>query len=370
MRRTWIGAAAAAGLTTVAASALAFAQEKQPAQGAQPPAASQRMENGQQGQMGQAGAEPGGQSAKPAMKGEGTGNATQREQPQGAEKRANQAQSNTPNRANEKTEKGAQAQERKGQPEKGAQAQKKDAQPTERTGQAPAGGNRAGEARTGQTGETGQQSGQARAMQNRPNEARTGAGPTGGNGTQNVQATGSAHISQDRASQIAQTLTATAMPQNVNVDVSVGGLLPGDVDVRPLPPSVVELVPEFSGYDYFVAPDEIVIVQPTTRRVVEVIREGEPTQAMAPAGAGGRISLTEPQRRMLFDRVHRQHVPEANVEVELSDGATVPAEVTLEPVPQEVVTEIPMIERYRFFLANDRVVLVDPDTREVIGIVR
>ena len=220
MRRTWIGAAAAAGLTTVAASALAFAQEKQPAQEAQPPAASQRMENGQQGQMGQAGAEPGGQSAKPAMKGEGAGNATRREQPQGAEKRANQAQSNTPNRANEKTEtgaqaqerngqadkgaqaqerngqaeKGAQAQERKGQPEKGAQAQKKDAQPTERTGQAPAGGNRAGEARTGQSGETGQQSGQARAMQNRPNEARTGAGPTGGNGTQNVQATGSAHI--------------------------------------------------------------------------------------------------------------------------------------------------------------------------------
>jgi Protein of unknown function (DUF1236) len=29
-----------------------------------------------------------------------------------------------------------------------------------------------------------------------------------------------------------------------------------------------------------------------------------------------------------------------------------------------------MIERYRFFLANDRVVLVDPDTREVIGVVR
>jgi hypothetical protein len=34
------------------------------------------------------------------------------------------------------------------------------------------------------------------------------------------------------------------------------------------------LVHEFRGYDYVVVNDEIVIVDPSTRRVAEVIREG------------------------------------------------------------------------------------------------
>ena len=53
-----------------------------------------------------------------------------------------------------------------------------------------------------------------------------------------------------------------------------------------------------------------------------------------------------------------------------ADGAAVPADVTLEPVPDAVVAQIPMIERYRLFVANDRVVLVDPDMREVVDVVR
>jgi hypothetical protein len=83
-----------------------------------------------------------------------------------------------------------------------------------------------------------------------------------------------------------------------------------------------------------------------------------------------RIDLTEAQQRLLLEGVHNAGMPEARVETDLSDGARVPADVTLEPVPQRVVAEIPMIERYRVFLANDRVVLVDPDTREVVDVVR
>jgi uncharacterized protein DUF1236 len=36
---------------------------------------------------------------------------------------------------------------------------------------------------------------------------------------------------------------------------------------------IVELVPEFRGYDYFVLGDEIVIVDPSTRRVAEIIED-------------------------------------------------------------------------------------------------
>jgi hypothetical protein len=61
---------------------------------------------------------------------------------------------------------------------------------------------------------------------------------------------------------------------NINInEVSVGAALPGDVVINPRPPTIVQIVPEFSGYDYFVASDEVVIVDPATRRVVEIIQE-------------------------------------------------------------------------------------------------
>jgi Protein of unknown function (DUF1236) len=92
---------------------------------------------------------------------------------------------------------------------------------------------------------------------------------------QNVQSTGNAHLSHERAAKIAHTLMATASPQDINMDVAVGSDLPGDADVRALPPAVVQLAPEYRGYEYVVAHNEIFIVHPSTRRVVEVIREGE-----------------------------------------------------------------------------------------------
>ena len=389
MRRTLLGAAAAAALAT--AAGLAFAQQDQQAP------ASQRMENGQHGAPGQgqmkeerAGrsaqsqpqtptAQPGenqnarepGQPAKPGTKSEGAGTAAQGEQPQGVERRANQAQSETPNRPEDK--KGTQAQERSGQAEKGAQTQERNGQ-AEKSGQMQ---ERNGQADKGmQTQERNAQSG---AMPNRqgaaqpgpqagPNERQTGQGAAGSANRQDVQAMGNAHLSHERAAAIAHTLMATASPQNVNVAVSIGADLPGELDVRPLPPAVIALVPEYRGYDYVVVHDEIVIVEPSTRRVVEMIREGGPMEGMA--APAGRIDLTEAQSRMLFETVRREGIPEARLGEEIADGATVPAEITLEPVPHEVVAEIPMIERYRLFRANDRVVLVDPETREVIDVIR
>jgi Protein of unknown function (DUF1236) len=91
---------------------------------------------------------------------------------------------------------------------------------------------------------------------------------------QNVRAEGNANLTKDNAARVADTLMATARPQNVNVDVHVGASLPRDVDLMPLPPTIVDLVPEYRGYDYVVVNDEIVIVQPSTRDVVEVINTG------------------------------------------------------------------------------------------------
>ena len=146
----------------------------------------------------------------------------------------------------------------------------------------------------------------------------------------------------------------------------MGSPLPSNLELLALPPAVVSLVPEYRDYEYVVVQDEIVIVEPSTRRVVEIIRKG----GEAPQGTMGaaRFNLTEAQRRLLRETVREERLQEAQV-AELADGVTVPQDIELEPVPSVVVTQIPVIERYRLFMSNDRVVLVDPDTRAVVEIV-
>ncbi|MBV8105918.1 MAG: DUF1236 domain-containing protein [Hyphomicrobiales bacterium] len=404
MRRTWIGAASAAALTAAVATGWAAAQERQPGQDQAP--AKHEMEKGQRGETAQAqspmgheqeqktpaGAGERSQGLKPGMqKEEGAqGKAAEGEQRK-IDRQSNQGQSEKPMRGEERT---GQAQPERGTGAQGAQmnretgtaaqgepskkAEKRAGQAAqsengtrgeERMGQTPQPQKGAGnEAQTGPAADHGAAQGQAQSGQNEKPPATgqaSASAPRHGGG--NVQAMGGAHISKENASRIADTLLATSSPQNVNINVSVGGLLPGEVDLRPLPPAVVELVPEYRGYDYVAVNEEIFIVEPSTRRVVEIIREGGPTQAMeGPA----RINLTEAQQRMLLEAVRREGAPEAPAQADLADGATVPSDIALEPVPHAVVVQIPMIERYRLFLANDQVVLVDPDTREVVEVIR
>jgi hypothetical protein len=404
MRRTWIGAASAAALTMAVATGWAAAQERQPGQDQAP--ARHEMEKGQRGEtaqaqspMGQqqeqktpAGAGERGQARKPSMqKEEGApGKAAEGEQRK-VDRQSNQTQSEKLMRGEERTGQaqsdrrtGEQAAQMNGETGKAAQGEPgkkvekrsgRAAQPEngapgeERMGQTPQPQKGASnEAQTGPAADHGAAQGQAQSGQNEKPPATgqaTASAPRHGGG--NVQAMGSAHIYKENASRIADTLMTTASPQNVNINVSVGGLLPGEVDLQPLPPAVVELVPEYRGYDYVVVNEQIFIIEPSTRRVVEIIREGGPTQAME---RPPRINLTEAQQRMLFEAVRREGVPEAPVQAELADGATVSPDITLEPVPQAVIAQIPMIERYWLFVANDQVVLVDPDTREVVDVVR
>jgi hypothetical protein len=123
----------------------------------------------------------------------------------------------------------------------------------------------------------------AEMQNNRKGEDQNGQNAQGATpvNPQNVHVEDNAHISNESAWRIADTLLAANSPQNVNVNVSVGAALPGDARLMPLPPAVVDLVPEYRDYDYVVVNDQIAIAQPSTRHVVEIINTGGGGQAMA-----------------------------------------------------------------------------------------
>lgn len=50
-------------------------------------------------------------------------------------------------------------------------------------------------------------------------------------------------------------------------------------------------------------------------------------------------------------------------------GWTVPEPVELHNVPDIIVSDIPTVKGYIYFVSNDDVVLVDPKTRKVVTIV-
>lgn len=58
---------------------------------------------------------------------------------------------------------------------------------------------------------------------------------------------------------------------NANFNVGVGSSVPSSVRFAPLPQQVVNIVPQFAGFDFFLYTGEIVIVQPGTRRIVAIL---------------------------------------------------------------------------------------------------
>ncbi|MCV9999424.1 DUF1236 domain-containing protein [Pararhizobium sp. YC-54] len=62
-----------------------------------------------------------------------------------------------------------------------------------------------------------------------------------------------------------------AEPVDLDIQVNVGVVVPKTVELRPLPPRIIEIVPAYRSYEYFVLADgRIIIVEPGTLKVVYV----------------------------------------------------------------------------------------------------
>jgi len=78
------------------------------------------------------------------------------------------------------------------------------------------------------------------------------------------------------------------------------------------------------------------------------------------------LELTPVQRRTIYRTIVREQVAPAEPTVEYRVGARVPDSVRLYSVPQEVAVEVPAIRTYKYMVVNNRVVLVDPATSQVV----
>ena len=70
-----------------------------------------------------------------------------------------------------------------------------------------------------------------------------------------------------------QTITRSSVRPvtNVNFNIGVGTVVPRSIGLHPLPPAILTLVPAYRGYEFILVRDDIVIIDPDTYEIIDVI---------------------------------------------------------------------------------------------------
>jgi hypothetical protein len=158
----------------------------------------------------------------------------------------------------------------------------------------------------------------------------------------------------------------SAVSTNINIDVKVGTRLPSRARIRPLPRTVVQILPQYRGYRYTLLDDEIIIVEPGTRRVVDVISERSATAVRNISRSSGRIALSDEHRSILLRSARRMEAaPTSGGSGALSSLSC----LELQAVPQEVLSANPELKAVRMLSIGEQVVLIDPDQRRIVEVV-
>ena len=64
----------------------------------------------------------------------------------------------------------------------------------------------------------------------------------------------------------------SSRPTPSNFSASVGATIPSDISIQPVPAKVASRVSSLKPYDYALLPDELLIVNPNDKKVVNVIK--------------------------------------------------------------------------------------------------
>jgi len=149
--------------------------------------------------------------------------------------------------------------------------------------------------------------------------------------------------------------------EHASFDWHVGHRVPRQVRLYTVPSDVIAIFPYYRDYSYFVVGEVICIVDPRTYEVVDVIDEGYP---IPPRLQTARLSLSGAQIALVRDSVPPD-LSETSIHLRLALGAEIPDDVALHEFPAIVVDRVPQLQDYRFLLAADQIVIVDPHDRSI-----
>jgi hypothetical protein len=188
--------------------------------------------------------------------------------------------------------------------------------------------------------------------------------------TNRAAAAATSHLNKEQEAKINSAIAATKVEPvaKVNFSLSIGTSVPGHVHLQPLPTTIVSIVPQYRGYEYFLVREEIIIVEPRTKKIVKIIKRSGPSHASSQSRSQ-KIKLSETDRNILRKSArHSRATTGANRSVTetITVGEPLPATVEIEAFPEEIYSEVPAIRDYRYYRTDRGLFLVDPADRVVI----
>ena len=185
--------------------------------------------------------------------------------------------------------------------------------------------------------------------------------------TTNTQANVSAGvtINRDQQTQISAAITTAKVRPETRVDfsINVGTVVPSHVHLYELPANVVTIVPQYRGYQYFMVRDEIVIIEPRTKKIVTVISSTN-RAAATPSSTTKKVTFSE-QDRAAIRKSHRATTG-SGTRSSVTVGQRLPDDVELRSFDEEVYRTVPTVREYRYIDSPRGVYIVDPSARTVI----
>jgi hypothetical protein len=81
------------------------------------------------------------------------------------------------------------------------------------------------------------------------------------------------------------------------------------------------------------------------------------------------LTIEPAHRTIIKQYVVKEHVRPVMIKEKVAIGSVLPADVALQPVPDEWTTTAPEVREYQYVDWNGKVVFVEPKTRKVVTIV-
>ena len=80
-----------------------------------------------------------------------------------------------------------------------------------------------------------------------------------------------------------------------------------------------------------------------------------------------RLELSPVQRQTIYRTIVRERSAPGQGTVEYRVGTRIPDSATLYAVPQDIAVEVPAVKSYKYMVVNNRVLLIDPATSQVVA---
>jgi hypothetical protein len=185
----------------------------------------------------------------------------------------------------------------------------------------------------------------------------------------------SASLNETQRTRVSQSIARlnVAPLNNVNFSLSVGTVAPRDVRFQPLPADVVEILPQYRGYSFFVVRDDIVIVEPSSYKIVDVLpRTGRSSAGgPAPAPSSNKITFSDKDREIIrkharSSRVEQRTTGSSTTTTRVRVGERLPESVEIRSFPETVYRESPGLRDYRYIERDNRTYVIEPGERTII----